>query len=160
MSKHQMQHPDREVTDPAVVSNLLKTGKYMAIAMCDQDQPYVVVLSCGYDEANKCFYFHCAKKGRKTDVIAKNPKVCGTIVEDHGYVKGDCSHNYRSAVVWGTMTLVEDQAEKKHALDVLLRQLEGDPEVIRPQFIKDEKSIIGVGILKLTVEHIDCKGNI
>jgi len=160
MSKHQMQHADREVTDQAVISNLLKTGKYMAVAMSDQDQPYVVVLSCGYDEANKCFYFHCAKKGRKTDVIMKNPRVCGTIVEDHGYVKGDCSHNYRSAVVWGTMTLVDDLNEKKHAMDVLLRQLEGDPEVIRPQFIKDEKSVMGVGILKLVVEHIDCKGNI
>lgn len=57
------------------------------------------------------------------------------------------------------MTLVDDINEKKHALDVLLRQLESDPEVIRPQFVKDEKSVIGVGILKLAVEHIDCKGN-
>lgn len=160
MSKYHMQHADREVTDKAVISNLLKTGKYMAVAMCDGGQPYVVVLSCGYDEERNCFYFHCAKKGRKTDIIARNPQVCGTIVEDHGYVKGDCSHNYRSAVVWGAMTLVDGLDEKKHALDVLLRQLEGDPEAIRPQFIKDEKSVIGVGILKLAVEHIDCKGNI
>jgi len=151
---------DREITDRAVISKLVKDGKYMSIAMCDSGQPYVVVLSCGYDEAHNCFYFHCAKKGRKTDIIQKNPQVCGTIVEDHGYVKGDCTHNYRSAVVWGMMTMVEALEEKKHALDVLLRQLEGDPEVIRPQFVKDEKSVIGVGILKLAVEHIDCKGNI
>lgn len=160
MSKYHMQHADREITDPAVVTGILKTGKYMAVAMSEGDRPYVVVLSCGYDEAGRCFYFHCAKKGRKTDIIAKNPHVCGTIVEDHGYVKGDCSHNYRSAVVWGTMTMVDDLAEKKHALDVLLRQLEGDPEVIRPQFVKDEQAVAGVGILRLAIEHVDCKGNV
>jgi uncharacterized protein len=155
-----MQRTEREITDRALVTELVKKAKYMTISMCDGGQPYGVVLSCGYDESNNCFYFHCAKKGRKTDIIIKNPQVCGTIVEDHGYVKGDCSHNYRSAVVWGTMALVGDLAEKKHAFDVMLRQLEGDPEVIRPQFIKDEKSVIGVGILKLAVEHIDCKGNV
>jgi nitroimidazol reductase NimA-like FMN-containing flavoprotein (pyridoxamine 5'-phosphate oxidase superfamily) len=160
MSKYHMQRTEREITDRAVITQLITSAKYLTVSMCDGGQPYGVVLSCGYDEDRNCFYFHCAKKGRKTDIIQKNPRVCGTIVEDHGYVKGDCSHNYRSAVVWGTMTLVDDLNEKKRALDVLLRQLEGDPEIIRPQFIKDEKSISGVGVVKLTVEHIDCKGNV
>jgi uncharacterized protein len=132
MSKYHMHRIEREITDRAIIIELIKSAKYMTVSMCDGGQPYGVVLSCGYDEAGNCFYFHCAKNGRKTDIIAKKPQVCGTIVEDHGYVKGDCYHKYRSAVVWGTMTIIDDLNEKKHSLDVLLRQLEGDPEVIRP----------------------------
>jgi nitroimidazol reductase NimA-like FMN-containing flavoprotein (pyridoxamine 5'-phosphate oxidase superfamily) len=55
------------------------------------EEPYVVTLSYGYEEKSNTIYSHCASEGQKIGYIKRNPYVCATIIEDKGYVEGDCS---------------------------------------------------------------------
>lgn len=160
MDGYHVRRKDREITDREAILGIMKSARYLVVAMADGNVPYLVTLSCGYDESENAFYFHCAKEGRKLDIIARNPDVCATAIEDHGYVKGDCSHKYRSLVIYGKMTRVGDLDGMKRGIRVMFRQLEGEGEEVYSGFIKKDADFNNVAILKLLVEKVDAKGNV
>jgi len=41
------------------------------------NEPYLVSLSNGYDEAINCLYFHCADEGKKAAYLKANSKLWG-----------------------------------------------------------------------------------
>ena len=102
---------------------ILGRGKYAIIAMCTDNESYIATLSYGYDPAGTALYFHSAVKGRKMDFLTANPAVCATVIEDGGYVANQCSHRYRSVVLYGKMHVVEDAGERLHGLETMARQL-------------------------------------
>ncbi len=159
MQKHHMQKKDREILDKRILSEIMKNGKFSTISMCRNDEPYIVTLSYGFDEINNCLYFHSAQKGLKLEYLKKNQKVCGTILEDLGYVNGACSHKYRSIVFWGDMTIVEDLDEKKHAFDIMLKHLEDNPSKLKKRFFKSEESYNNTCLLKLEITLITGKAS-
>lgn len=154
-----MQKKEREILDKIILSEIMKNGKFSTISMCRNDEPYIVTLSYGFDEINNCLYFHSAQKGLKLEYLKENQKVCGTILEDLGYIKSDCSHKYRSIVFWGDMTIVENLDEKKHAFDILLNQLEDNPSKVKKRFFKSEESYKNTCILKLDINLITGKAS-
>ncbi len=154
-----MQKKDREILDKRILSEILKNGKFSTISMCRNDEPYIVTLSYGFDEVQNCLYFHSAQKGLKLEFIKENEKVCGTILEDLGYVKSACSHKYRSIVFWGDMTIIENLEEKKHAFDTLLEHLEDNPNKLKKRFFKTEESYKTTCLLKLNVSLITGKAS-
>jgi len=50
MSFH-VRRKDREITDPNELRQVLKTTTYVTVALCMDNEPYLVSLSHGYDEA-------------------------------------------------------------------------------------------------------------
>jgi general stress protein 26 len=108
MAKYHMNKAEREITDNSQLLEILERGKYATIAMCRDNEPYIVTMSFGYDPARHALYFHSAVKGRKLDIIAANPAVCATVIEDGGYLVNQCSHRYRSVVLDGNMHIVDD----------------------------------------------------
>ncbi len=157
MAIHPMRKAEREITDPSEVREILARGKFATIAMCRSREPYLVTLSCGFDEPRRALYFHSALKGLKLDILRDNPLVCATVILDLGYVPGQCSHAYRSVVLRGRMSLVEDLDEKKHGLDVLLRQLEPEAEAVRRRSLPNDAAYRAVGILRLDIEDMQGK---
>ncbi|MBY9015275.1 MAG: pyridoxamine 5'-phosphate oxidase family protein [Candidatus Lokiarchaeota archaeon] len=154
-----MQKKDREILDKEILSEIMKNGKFSTISMCRNDEPYIVTLSYGFDETSNCLYFHSAQKGLKLEYLKENQKVCGTIIEDLGYVKSTCSHKYRSIVFWGDMTIVENLDEKKHAFDTLLKHLEDNPSKLKKRFFKSEESYKNTCLLKLNISLITGKAS-
>jgi nitroimidazol reductase NimA-like FMN-containing flavoprotein (pyridoxamine 5'-phosphate oxidase superfamily) len=126
MSFH-VRRKDREITDAAVLKNVLKSTKYVTIALCIGDEPYLVSLSHGYDETCNCLYFHCADEGKKLMYLKANSKVWGQAVLDYG-VTDECDYAYKSVHFKGTISLINDLTEKQHAMEVLVRQLSATPE--------------------------------
>jgi len=126
MSFH-VRRKDREITDSAVLKEVLKSTKYVTVALCMGDEPYLVSLSHGYDETRSCLYFHCADEGKKLVYLKSNSKVWGQAVLDYG-VTDECDYAYKSVHFKGTMSLISDLAEKQHAMEVLVRQLSATPE--------------------------------
>ena len=151
MVKYHMNKAEREITDPDVITEILKTSKYAIIGMCRGKEPYVVTLSYGYDKGPNCLYFHSAPKGLKLDFIAENPEVCATVIEDNGYVKDKCSHRYRSLVLRGKMYVVAEEEEKLHGMDVIARQLEDDSDARQ----KKLRNLPGAEWSRLTVLRLD-----
>lgn len=158
MAKYHMKKLEREIRDAAEMQRILKQGKYAVLSLCRVNEPYVVTLSYGYDRGNNALYFHTALGGLKLEFIRSNSSVCGTVIEDRGYLKDECAHAYRSVVFWGRISIVEGLAEKKHGLDVLLNHLEERPEPIRKRNFQSDESYGKVCVLRLDIQEISAKG--
>ena len=157
MAKYHMFKKEKEITDTENMYDVLKKGQYATIALAEKNEPYIVTMNYGYDENNKALYFHCALKGLKLKILSQNPRVCATVMEDHGYKKDECSHAYRSVVFWGTLSVVHELDEKKYGMEVLFRHLETNPDPIRERNFKNERDYFKVNILRLNIEEITGK---
>ncbi|MBN2414887.1 pyridoxamine 5'-phosphate oxidase family protein [bacterium] len=156
-SRHHMQQPEREIGDRDVMLGMLRQGRYVSIALTADDRPYIVTLSYGYDRNRHALYFHSGVKGLKLDIMAKNPRVCATLIEDRGYRMGECSHAYRSLLLYGSIRLVTDPEEQRHGLEVLLEHLEEDPEPIRRRSLGSDAVFEKTAVLTLTIEEMTAR---
>ncbi len=143
MSFH-VRRKEREITDPTEMRQVLKDTKYVTLALCRDNEPYLVALSHGYDPEHNCLYFHCAPEGKKLVYAKANPKVWGQAVLDFG-VTDECDYAYTCVHFSGTISLVSSLEEKWRGLQTLIRQVAVNPESklakIKPE--KLEKTTIG-----------------
>lgn len=151
-----MRRIEKEIKDKEELVELLKGGKYAVISMSKENEPYIISLSYGYDEAKNALYFHCAKEGQKIDFIKANPYVCGTVIEDNGY-EDACGQTFRSVVFRGKMEIVEDLEQKKYGFEILLNQLEEDPNIIKKKYLEKDETYENSGMLRLEVTDITGK---
>ncbi|MFW9773886.1 MAG: pyridoxamine 5'-phosphate oxidase family protein [Candidatus Heimdallarchaeota archaeon] len=156
MAKYHLRRVEKELSDRETILEILKKEKFAIISMCKENEPYLVSLSYGYDEAKQALYFHCAKEGQKIDFIKANPQVCGIVIEDNGYQEG-CGQAFRSVVFRGTMEIVKDLEEKKYGFEILLKQLEKDPQLIKNKFLKKDETYDNSGMLRLDISTITGK---
>jgi uncharacterized protein len=145
---------DREITETSELKQVLKTTKYVTIALCMENEPYLVSLCHGYDEGKNCLYFHCANEGKKLVYAKNNDKVWGQAILDFG-VTDDCNYIFTCVQFSGKLSLINSLSEKKQAMEVLVRQLSTTPErklaMIKPE--KLEKTTMG----KIEIEFITGK---
>jgi nitroimidazol reductase NimA-like FMN-containing flavoprotein (pyridoxamine 5'-phosphate oxidase superfamily) len=156
MPKYHIRRVEKEISEEKDLTFIIKNGKYAIISMCKENEAYLVTLSYGYDENKNALYFHCAKEGQKIDFIKSSPIVCGTVIEDNGYQDG-CGQAYRSVVFRGKMNIVEDLQEKKYGFEILINQLESDPQAVKLKFLKEDKTYENSGMLRLDLNEISGK---
>lgn len=154
MQKYHMRRSDRQITDQNELDEILTAGKYIIISMCRDNEPYIVTLSYGYDKAWNALYIHTGQKGMKIDFITANPYVCATIIDDGGYITGECGHAFRSIVIDGKLIFVEDLEEKKHGMTAILNQLENKSDVVRERSLKNDKVYDGIAVLRLDIINL------
>ena len=154
---HLQNRPNREITSFEGIEAILKKGKFATLSLCRDDEPYIVTLSYGYDSERRALYFHTATKGLKLDFIKTNPAVCGTVIEDDGYIMDECGHAYQSVVFWGTIQLVQELEEKQAGMHVLLNHLEEKESVIKSKLLKSEEFYSKMEILRLDIDEIHGK---
>ena len=122
--KASMLKKNREISDPSEMEQILKQGKIISVAMCQNEQPYVLPFNYGF--LNGLIYIHSAKKGLKLDVLAKNPKVSFNVVTDVQLLPADqpkdCSVAYSSVVGFGKVRMIKDPVEKLAALEAIMMQ--------------------------------------
>jgi nitroimidazol reductase NimA-like FMN-containing flavoprotein (pyridoxamine 5'-phosphate oxidase superfamily) len=147
---------DKEITDLGEMKENLKTAQYVTLAMCLNNEPYLVTLSHGYDQERNCIYFHCAAEGKKINILKANNRVWGQALNDHGYVQGACDHLYSTTQFRGRVTFVEDVIEKKHALQVLIESLDKDPKEIMKKQLTPQ-SIQKVRIGRIDIDYMSGK---
>ena len=138
---------DREITDFDALKEVLKSTKYVTVALCMDNEPYLISLSHGYDEIRHCLYFHCADEGKKLVYLKANSRVWGQAVQEYG-VTDECDYAYTSVHFKGTGALIEDLREKQHAMKVMVWQLSENPKEKMAK-IKPEK------LAKTTMGRID-----
>ena len=147
---------EKEIKDKDEMIKILESVQYITIAMCKDNEPYLATLSHGYDRDRHCIYFHCAKEGKKIDILQNNNVVWGQALLDRGYVQGACDHLYATTQFKGTVTFIEDQEEKVHALKTMIRAIDKNPEKVMSDQIT-VKSVERVGIGRIDIEYISGK---
>ncbi|RLI56674.1 MAG: hypothetical protein DRP09_05735 [Candidatus Thorarchaeota archaeon] len=136
--------------------SILTEAKYITMAMCVDNEPYLVTLSHGYDREKNCIYFHCAKEGKKIDILRENNTVWGQALLDRGYAEGECDHLFATVHFRGTVTFLEDPQEKEQALRVMIHALERNPEKVASEQVSPE-SVERVGIGRIDIEYMTGK---
>ena len=69
-----MRREEREIRDQTDVLAVMKEALVCRLGFSDDGMPYVVPMNFGLRE--NCIYLHCAREGRKLDIIRKNDQVC------------------------------------------------------------------------------------
>ena len=121
---------EKAITDTNEMMSILQKTAFITIAMCENNEPYLVTLSHGFDLENNCIYFHCAREGKKIDILKKNNVVWGQALIDNGYVQGACDHLYATTQFKGRVTFVEDLSEKHHALSIMIHSIDSNPQKV------------------------------
>lgn len=159
MDAYHLRRSEKEITDPNQLRAIIYGQRYMTLAMCKDNVPYLATVNYGYDEAGNCFYFHCAGEGKKQDYLASNPVVWGQIIEDAGYQDGKCDHAFRTVQFKGTVTFLEDREAKRRVLNVMIEQLEPDPGPVAQKEITSQ-SVAHVAVGKVSIERMSGKSNV
>ena len=152
MKSWHTRHPDKAITDPAELAAIVAGQKFLTLALCAENRPYLVTISHAFDAESNCFYFHCSPVGRKIDLIRANPQVYGQVLEDCGYLAGQCDHAYRTVQFDGTAEVVTGPDEKLAALRRLIESLEPDPGPVKERNLKAAR-LDSVAIVRVTVTN-------
>lgn len=125
--RHPMRKAKREVTDQAELEAILGATGVMRLGLAVNNVPYVVPLNFGYESGR--IYFHCARQGRKLDMIAENDLVCFEVEGGYELAAADkpCgwTSRYRSVIGWGRASVVEDPRERLTGFKILMRHVSG-----------------------------------
>lgn len=148
-----MRQAEREIKDRGSIDDLMKRAIVCRLGMVDGDEPYIVPMNFGYD--GKSLFFHCAKEGRKIDILRRNDKVCFEIDLDTELVKGDVackwSMRYRSVEGVGRAHLVDDAEGKRQALNLIMSHYTKGP------FEYAERGFELVLVIRVDIESITGK---
>ena len=153
-----MRRKDREVTDMQRIDAIIDACDCLRLGIAAEGAPYVVPLNFGYLREGEAavFYLHCAKQGRKLDLLAQNRRVGFELDTNHltHAAETGCEFSFRFQSVIGTgeVAFVEDVAEKK---DALRRIVAHHSE--RDDWAFTDAQAASVTVLKLTVEEMACK---
>src|SRR6266853_1509311 len=116
-----VREPQRAVYDRDTVNQILDEAFLCHVGFAVEGQPYVIPTSYGRD--GDMLYIHGSAASRMLRNLDKGVPVCITVTLLDGLVLArsvfNHSMNYRSVVVLGTATLVDDPAEKLAALRAL-----------------------------------------
>lgn len=128
-----MRRKDREVVEIKKIREIIEACKTCHLAMVDENMPYVIPLSFGYEMKDNelTLYFHSAGSGRKIDVLTKNNNVCFEMCCEGEPVfakETPCNSGYYFSSVhgFGNVEFVEDVREKCHALTLLMKRQAGE----------------------------------
>ena len=118
-----MKRRDRLVSDPEKIFDIVWRCPVLRLAFPDADAPYVVPFSFGVekDGENIVFYVHCAKIGRKIDLIGGG---CRAGVEldnflGYGGAGRKSATYYESVIGSGRVERVEGE-EAQHGMELLM----------------------------------------
>jgi hypothetical protein len=148
-----MRRAEREIKDREAIEDILRKATVCRLAVCSEDVPYIVPLNFGYESDR--LYFHSAPEGRKIAALKANPQVCFEVDIDAELVSAGkpCGWTvrYRSVIGFGRARLLEDAAEKKRALDIIVGHYDRGP------FEYPEKAIAEVAVVEVEIESLTGK---
>ena len=146
-----------EVTDLNEIRRILDTSKVVHVAMVDDGKPYMVPMNYGYtlEDSKLVLYLHGAVKGRKIDVMKKNPDVfigmeCD-LMPFEGEVACQYGMSYASLMGEGKATIIEAAEEKMEALSILMKSQTGR------DFTFNERLVSIVSVIRIDVEEFTAK---
>ena len=153
-----MRRIDRAVTDNQQITFIIEQAKVVHIGMIDNDHPYVVPMQYGFvfADGTLTLYVHCAKEGRKLDILKKNPRVFIELETNVAIVSGGdvpCKYGseYASVMGEGTAVIVEDVAEKISGLQLMMKTQSGR------DFGITEQMATSVTVLRIDVPCVTAK---
>lgn len=106
--------------DEDKAKELLDKGEYGVMSMVDDEEgAYGVPINYVWD-GQQNVYIHCAPEGKKLRCIIKCPSVSFCVVGHTQVIPNKLTTEYQSIILSCTATVVQDETEKSHAIEILL----------------------------------------
>ena len=149
--------PQRGVYDRETIAAILDEAMLAHVGFLDDGAPVVIPTAFGRDGDD--LYLHGAVAARWARAFAEGSAVCVTVTLLDGLVLARStfhhSMNYRSVVVLGRATLVEDREEKLRGLECIVEHLvPGRSRDARPP---TRNELDATALLKLSLEESSAK---
>ena len=143
----------RQQLTPDECSAILRGASSGVLAVLgDGGYPYAVPLSFVYDGDR--IYFHCAREGHKLDAVRRESRASFCVIDRDEVVPERYTTRYRSVIAFGRVRVIEDDGEKRAAIEKLaLKYSPDEPEQAREAEIESgwaarcmrEKSTVHLG---------------
>jgi nitroimidazol reductase NimA-like FMN-containing flavoprotein (pyridoxamine 5'-phosphate oxidase superfamily) len=154
-----MREPQRAVYDREAVNQILDEAFLCHVGFAVDGQPYVIPTSYGRDKDKDVLYIHGSAASRMLRNLDQGVPVCITVTLLDGLVLArsvfNHSMNYRSVVILGTATLVDDPAEKLAALRALSDHIL--PNRWDDSRQPNEKELKATSVLRLPINEFSAK---
>lgn len=148
-----MRRKDREIADRTEIDAIICSTNLMRIALVDGDMPFLVPVFYGFD--GSALYFHSAQVGTKMEIMKRNNNICFEVSVDHGFIESDeaCDFEarHRTVIGIGKAVIVEDQAEKIKALDLIVAHFS------RKKFEYPKANLDRTAVIRIDIESIKGK---
>ena len=146
-----MRRSDKEITDRKAIEDIILRSKVCKLAMCEQNMPYIVPLCFGFK--NNTLYFHSAPKGKKIEILRKNPNVCFEFEIFTQIIKSakacKWGMRYKSVIGFGKAGFITDDDLKRQAFDIIMNQY-ADGSFIYEDALLKSVVVINVEIQSMT----------
>ena len=152
-----VREPQRAVYDRETINRILDEGFICHVGFAVDGQPFVIPTSYGRKDAN--LYIHGSAASRMLRQMKESLPVCVTVTLLDGLVLArsvfNHSMNYRSVVILGKATLVDDPQEKLEALRVLSEHILPGRWADSRQ--PNEQELKATSVLRLPIEEFSAK---
>lgn len=145
----------RQALSKEACAEILSRGTSGVLALAGDDgYPYAVPISYVYD--GEKLYFHSAKAGHKLDAIQREPKSSFCVIDQDQIVPEEYTTYFRSVIAFGRIRILEDEEEKRAAIEKLALKYAPDdsPENRRRAIDRDWKPLC---MLEMNIDHLSGK---
>lgn len=149
-----MRRRDREIKEFDEIVKIIKKCDSLVLGLNDEGYPYLVPLNFGMDieDGQLYLYFHCAKEGKKLNLIQKDNKATFEMDCNHNFIlyeeRMSCTMGYESVIGQGTIEIVAED-KKYDALKILMRQYHAEDFQFNTDMIK-VTTLLRLKVEKLT----------
>jgi hypothetical protein len=148
---------DRAVYDREAAYRILDEGFLCHVGFVTEGQPFVIPTS--YGRKDNCLFIHGSAASRMLRQVKEGVPVCITVTLLDGLVLArsifNHSMNYRSVVVLGKATLVDDPAEKIEALRLLSEHI--IPGRWADSRQPNERELKATSVLRVPIDEFSAK---
>ena len=153
-----MRRKDREITDFNRMLDIMEACDCCRIGLADKSEAYIVPLNFGYEysDNNITLYFHCAKEGRKINLISQQNTITFEMDTKHSLVESEISCKfsflYQCIMGKGNIEIIKDTNEKIHGLNKIMKHYSHNENC---NF--SSENVNRIHVLKLSVSEWSCK---
>lgn len=153
MFKEMRRH--KQLLNAEETAAVLNRGTSGVLALSGEDgYPYAVPLSYVFDGDK--LYFHSAKSGHKLEALRRCPKASFCVIDQDQIVPEEYTTYFRSVIAFGTIRELEDEGEKRAAIEKLARKYTPNdtPEGMDAAIRRDWAPLC---MLEMTIDHMTGK---
>ncbi len=149
----EMRRKKQLLTEEETIKIFKKGTSGVLAVLGDEDYPYAVPLSYVYCDSK--IYFHAAKTGHKMDAIMKHDKASFCVIDEDNVVSEEYTTYFRSAIAFGKIRIIDNETEKRNAIEKLAAKYTPDNEEGRLKEIEAGYKILSM--IELDIEHMTGK---
>ncbi|SFV56294.1 Pyridoxamine 5'-phosphate oxidase-related, FMN-binding [hydrothermal vent metagenome] len=158
-------NPNFEIKDKNIMYDVLDKVEYGTLALCVGNIPYAVPVN--FVRIEDEIYFHGALSNRKMKMLAQNPKVSFSVVENYALIDSDFSTTeglacpatqfFKSVSIDGMAVIEESREVKEKVFEALMHKLQ--PKGGYKPFSDSvyDQALKATAVVKIAIEKLTCK---